>query len=329
MSEFRQDLVSGDWIIIAPERKKRPHDFSLRKGKRQKPSPKNCPFEDLIKSGNWPPILSYPNEKNWKVILLPNKYPALIHQNKSCASRFNHGYYKIISGVGVHDLLLTRNHFKDLSELHSNDIFQGLRILKKRYKILSADKCLSYTSTFFNWGPTAGASLYHPHFQIITLPIIPPAVKLSLDGARRFFRKNKKCVHCFMIEQESKDKKRVILENSKAIAFAPFVSRVPFEIRIFLKKHFSHFEDTPDEDLKVFAWMLKTVLKKIKNKLNDPDYNFFIHTAPFKNREFYRYYHWHLEILPKITITAGFELSTGVDINVINPDDAAKILKAS
>lgn len=329
MSEFRQDLVSGDWIIIAPERQKRPHDFALRTEKREISSPEECPFEDLERTGNWPPILSYPSGRNWKVILIPNKYPALTHREGLCATEFRQNRYKIISGVGVHDLLLTRNHFKDLAELESEIIFQALRLLKERYKILSTDSCLAYTSTFFNWGPTAGASLYHPHFQVLTLPIIPPDIQSSLKGAKRFFGRNKKCVHCFIINQEKKDKKRIIFENSKAIAFAPFVSRMPFEIRIFPKKHFSRFEETPNQHLRDFALVLGKVLKRIKIKLKDPDYNFFIHTSPFKNRDFYRYYHWHLEILPKITVVAGFELSTGVDINVVNPDEAAKILKGN
>jgi UDPglucose--hexose-1-phosphate uridylyltransferase len=329
MSELRQDLVSGDWIIMAPERAGRPHGIGGKKSKR-KPSPKNsCPFEDLQKSGNWPPLLSYPSDKNWRIVLVPNKFPALTHKNSVCAMDYHEGPYPVKSGTGVHDILITRDHHKNFADLTLDEATKVLQLLQKRYQMLSRDKCLFYTSAFFNWGAAAGASLYHPHYQVITLPILPSDFKHSLLGLESYHKKHHLCAHCVMLKEELKQKKRIVAQNSGALLVAPFVSRVAYEIRVFPKKHLSHFEHTPLKDLRDMAAMLQTGIKRIRNRLGDPDFNFFIHSAPLKRRHKYNYYHWHIEIIPKISIFGGFELSTGVDINVVEPELAAAVLRGT
>jgi UDPglucose--hexose-1-phosphate uridylyltransferase len=327
MSELRQDLVSGDWIIVAPERAGRPHWLAKKPARRPAPKSK-CPFENLRKSGNWPPILAYPNEKAWKIVLIPNKYPALKHANV-CAKLFKRGPYSIKTGVGHHDLLIARDHSKNFAALEPGLALKLLQILQKRYTMLYKDKCNAYTSVFFNWGPTAGASVYHPHYQILTLPIIPPDVEHSLSGSERYFKKHKKCVHCVMLDFDKKEKVRIIEQNDSSIAVAPFFSREPFEVRIFPKKHLPNFERTPTKVLKDISAILQSALRRIKKYLNDPDFNFFIHTAPIKDNDKYGYYHWHIEILPKISMLGGFELGTGVDINVVDPAYAADVLRGN
>ncbi|OGZ54368.1 MAG: hypothetical protein A3B25_01745 [Candidatus Ryanbacteria bacterium RIFCSPLOWO2_01_FULL_48_26] len=325
MSELRRDLVSGDWIIMAPERAKRPKFPGVKKSKRIASPIKECPFEDLTWSGNWPPILSFPNDAKWEVVLIRNKYPALFHI-KGCAQSFKNGPHLIRSGVGEHDLVITKDHYKnfaDISLAHATEVF---KILQRRYKMLAKDECSVYTSTFFNWGPSAGASLYHPHYQVLTLPIIPPDIEHSLNGSRRYFAAHRKCVHCVMLDFDMKEKKRIIETNSSAIAVVPFVSRVPFEVRIFPKKHFPRFEATPEKTLKGVAALLQSILKRIRKNIGDPDLNFFIHTAPLKGGSF-GYYHWHIEIIPKISNWGGFELGTGIDINVVDPEMAMAILR--
>ena len=326
MSELRQDLVSGDWIISATERTKRPHELLQKKKVRKPSSISNCPFEDMKKSGNWPPIALIPNEKSWRVAIIPNKYPALRHEN-DCAISFKTGPYEIVDGIGHHDLVITRDHRKNLAHLSEKEGLELFEVLQKRYRELKKDKCLAYTSTFFNWGENAGASLYHPHFQVLTLPIIPPDINHSLNGSANYFKKHRQCVHCKMLNFETKNKKRIIAQNSAALAVAPFVSRQPFEIRIFPKRHHPYFEKTPAADLKATISVLQNALRKMEKNLRDPDFNFFIHTAPLKNQSRYKHYHWHIEILPKISTIAGFELGTGVDINIVDPDAAAKILR--
>jgi UDPglucose--hexose-1-phosphate uridylyltransferase len=328
MSEFREDPVSGDWIIVAPERAKRPHDF-LPQRKKRVPTPKSkCPFEDLQKSGNWPPIVVQldKNRRDWRVVIVPNKYPALTH-NRLCATILRRGPYEFSEGVGHHDVLVARSHEKNIAHLALEEGLCAFEVLQKRYRMLAADKCLVYALTFMNWGESAGASLYHPHFQVLSLPIIPPDVKHSLDGSRNYFRKNRRCVHCEMIKYELKSRSRVVLKNKYAIAVAPFVSREPFEVRVYPLRHRPYFERTPKAELKAAVEVLQKTLLKVERRLNDPDLNFFVHTAPLKRQNNYRHYHWHIEILPKITINAGFELGTGVEINVVDPDKAAAILK--
>ncbi len=329
MSELRQDLVSGDWIIVSPERAGRHRNFkNLRKtGNRVvSTAKKGCPFEDLKKSGNWPTIFDYPDQKHWKIVIFPNKYPALSHEF-NCSKLFKKGPYRLMTGAGHHDLMVTRDHYKDFEMLSPNDSFLVFKILQKYYWYTTKDKCLRYVSFFHNWGPTGGATIYHPHYQIVTLPIVPPDVKSSLDGSKKYFSAHHSCVHCEMIKYEKKEKKRIIYENSGAIAFAPFVSRQPFEIRVFPKKHISSFGATPDMVLKKVSDVLRVSLAKMKKGLGSPDYNFFIHTAPVKNAKKYGHYHWHIEILPKVSFIGGFELGTGIDINVIDPDLAAKTLR--
>ena len=332
-SELRQDLVSGDWIVIAPSRARSPgHLIKKTKTKRIKTSIKDCPFENPEKNVNKKPIIIYPQPTNgnqrleWKVMIVGNKYPAFVHKN-ICAQIGENGPYSVMEGIGHHDLVITRNHNINFAHLDKRTAFLVFKAFQKRYLMLAKDSCLSYISIFHNWGPKAGASVYHPHYQIIAIPVVPSDIEHSLLGAARYFHKHKKCVHCAMIEYEKKTGKRVIYENKEAIAFAPFVSCEPFELRIFPKSHQSRFENSSDKNLEFVADALQKSLLKIEKKLGDPDYNFFIHTAPLLGKKEYKHYHWHIEIQPKISISAGFELGTGIEITVVDPDEAAKLLK--
>jgi UDPglucose--hexose-1-phosphate uridylyltransferase len=319
--------VSGDWIVNAPSRAKRPFEILLKLPKRKIIPKKDCPFEDPQRHGNKPPLLVYPNSHKWAIQIFENKYPAVWHKENNCGVKSSRGPFSIYPGVGHHDVIVTRDHNKNfplLSAEQANLVFQAFR---DRYLMLYNDKCIDYISIFHNWGPAAGASVYHPHYQLIAIPVVPPDVNHSLEGSARFFKEHKKCVHCLMIDWEQKEKKRVIFENDGAIAFAPFVSRSPFEVRVFPKKHMPYFENTYDHDIASVVEALQAVLSKFKKNLRDPDYNFFVHTAPLRDKEKYRHYHWHIEAFPKVAIRAGFEYGTGVEINVIDPDAAAEILR--
>lgn len=325
MNEFREDITSGEWIIVAPGRSKRPM-FLEQKKPRRTPSPKaTCPFEDLQKSGNWPPIIAYPNEKNWRMVLIPNKYPALIAA-KGCAVPFTHGIYKGKTGVGAHELLVTRDHNKSFFDLSEKEAVEVFKIFQMRYQMAAADPCNAYAAAFMNWGPTAGASLWHPHYQILVLPIVPPHVAHSVRGAEVYFKKHKRCVRCDIIKMEKKEKVRIVEENEHALAFTPYASMSPFDVRIVPKKHYADFSETPPDVTRGVALLTRSVLRRIRKYVNDPDLNVFIHSTPFGHKE-YRHHHWHIEVSPKVSIQAGFELSTGININVVDPDAAAAILR--
>ena len=325
-SQLRQDLVSGDWIVVAPERGKRPHQQFKKAGKRKVASKVGCPFENPQTSGHEKPILIYSDVKNWQLQIVENKYPAFTHRN-ICVVPGKAGPYSVTETVGHHDLVITRNHNKNFPKLSKQDARQVLEAFRDRYLMFLNDQCLRYIFMLHNWGPKAGASIYHPHYQMIAMPIVPPDVMHSLNGSKRYFRKNKTCVHCVMIGWEKKQKKRVVYENNGAIAFAPFVSKSAFEVRIFPKTHLPYFENTLDQEMNYMADALQAVLKKMEKNLKDPDYNFFIHTAPIQDKTKYKMYHWHIEVLPKITIYAGFELGTGMEINDVDPDQAANLLR--
>lgn len=332
-SELRQDLVSGDWILIVPSRAKRPEEFKRGSRPQRKPV-SGCPFEDPQKFGNRSALVVYDknghqidsNSKEWSLQILPNKYPAVSHSLIEPKVR-RKGPYLFMKGVGYHDLLITRDHNKNFPKLSKLEGYVVIKAFRDRYLSLFKFKNVAYISMFNNWGEKAGASIYHPHYQMLSIPIVPPIIEHSLKGSETYSKKNGACVRCTEIAIELRDKKRIIFENACTVAYAPFVSRGEFEIRIFPKEHIPFFEETSESILWCISEALQKVLKGFEKALNFPDYNFFIYTAPAKNKKSYTHFHWHIEIQPKLNISAGFELNTGIEVNVVPPEDAAKLLR--
>lgn len=324
-SEFRQDLVSGDWILIAPTRSRRPDQFKEKRARQRAPK-KGCPLEFAGENGNGKLIFSWPTKKNWRLRVITNKYPVIRPRKKKVLTK-KKGPMLVMDGVGYHEMVVTKDHDANFPKLNPIDALLVFQAFQSRYQEFSKDKNILYVSLMHNWGPTAGASIYHPHYQIVAIPLIPPDVEHSLEGSRQYFKATKKCVHCTQIGLEKKQKKRIVFENKHAIAFCPFVSREPFELRIFPKGHIPFFEDTDEKALKDAVEALQLSLEKLEAALGDPDYNFFIHTAPIKNRNRYEHYHWHIEVIPRTTISAGFELGTAIEINPLDPNRAAAILR--
>ena len=327
MSEFRQDPVSGEWIIIAAERVKRPHDILRKKKKRVVGLKAKCPFENLEKSGNWPPYFTRPDSKAWRVAAIPNKYPALIHRN-TCSEVFRAGPYRLAQGIGHSDLIINRGHEAHLANISEKEAAEVLTAIQIRYRELAKDECLEYATAFLNYGPSAGASLAHPHYQLFGLPIIPPEIQHSLHGSGVYYAKNKKCIYCEVVKYELKEGLRILDANEHALAFTPFASVSPFEVRVLPRRHRPALEHTPAAEIAGVAAILRNTLRRIKKYLHDPDLNFFIHSIPLRNQSGYRHYHWHIEIFPKDVIAppGGLELGTRVQINVVDPDKAAAIL---
>ena len=334
ISEFRKDIVSGEWTLVSSLLQKKPLFFANKNPKKTSVSKEKCPFEDPKKNGNPSPILWYPKPsknsnsqlKDWFVQIIPNKYPVLL-KNNSCPSFNRIGPYKKIDGFGFHEVIITRHHNKDLKKMSVEEVDLVLKAYKERYKMLEKDKCVDYILIFHNHGELAGASIEHPHSQLVALPIIPPDVSRSIYGGLDFFQRNKKCVHCVMIESELKEKKRIVYKNKYFIIFVPYASRVSYEMRIFPLKHSSDFEEISDEERGYLAEALKDALTRMAKTLNNPDYNFFVHTASAKVKDV-PYYHWHIEILPKTYKWAGLELGSGIDVVAIPPEEAATNLRA-
>ncbi len=331
-SELRRDPVSGEWLILAPEFSAKPSDLVDNTKKRRTPSDiKTCPFEHPQKSGNEKPYLVYPNSANsnaWRAMVFANKFPVL--QDKVPHARGTQkGPYTVIAGFGHHDVLVTRDHaipFAFLPEEEAEMVFSGFI---DRYNQVVRNPRVEYVSIFQNWGGMAGATLYHPHYQILSLPVLPADVIRSLAGAEAFFKKTKQCVYCKEIAFERRQKTRIVFENDGAIVYAPFFSKEPFELHVFPKRHNAHFTQLPQKEMLHIIRALQQALRSIFTALNDPDYNFLIHAAPPKYSAKNAYYHWHIEIVPKMGKgkEGGFEVSTGMQINKIDPDIAARILK--
>jgi UDPglucose--hexose-1-phosphate uridylyltransferase len=322
MSELRQDPASGEWVIIAPSRSGRPH-IATKNNARPKTK---CPFDDPEASGNWPPSLGYFEKGKWQVLVIPNKFPALAHP-KSCPAVSGRAPFVRLAGAGFHELVLTRDHKKNFPKLSKEMSLRVFEAFANRFEAASGDPCLNYVSVFGNWGSSTGASLPHPHYQLIALPVVPADVARSLEGSRKFFGKERKCVHCLAIRGEKQAKARLVAENDVALAFAPYASWNAYEVKIYPKRHIAAFESSPRAELAGTAELLQVVLRKMEKNLKSPDNNFFIHTSPLRGSEDVKSYHWHIEVVPKLSIIAGFELATGMDINAVPPEIAAKILR--
>ena len=326
-SQLRKDLVSGTWVLFSTKRGQRPNFSGEKEIKNEtKEEKENCPFCKKNIIGQEEDSLVYmKKDGDWSLKVFPNKFPALSSECEDINKR-EHGPFEVIDGVGYHEILVTEDHEKDIADLEVVQVAEILDAYQERYISLMNKKHIKYISIFKNYGHDAGASIRHPHGQIVAMPIIDPDVFRSINGSENYFNSHRECVHCVMIGWEKESNKRILFENEDFIALCPFVSRVSFETRIYPKKHLSYFERITDEQKMKLAEALKYCLSKLKKNLNNSPYNMFLHTAPCDGRT-YDHYHWHFEIFPKTNTWAGLELSTGIEVCSILPERAVEILR--
>jgi UDPglucose--hexose-1-phosphate uridylyltransferase len=335
MTELRKDPIIDNWVIVSTERGRRPLDYKIKTEKKKKDS---CVFCEGNEGKTPPEVFAFrkkgstENMPGWKVRVVSNKYPALKMEEKGKIVE-EAGMFKKMNGLGVHEVIIeTPHHHKDFDNLSIENIVLILKTYRQRYLDLFKDKRIKYILIFKNYGIGGGASLEHPHSQLIGTPIIPPRVKEELNGGKEYFDHNGRCVFCDYIKQEIESKDRLIKETGKYVVISPFAARLPFETWILPKYHNAYYEKTSDNDILNLAKIIKETLFKIKKKLNNPPYNFIIHTAPskgFSTREWPdldKKYHWHIEIIPRLIKIAGFEWGTGLYINTTSPEEAARIL---
>ena len=337
ISELRQDLVSDEWVVIAPGRARRISQRFRKKSKIKPPPTSTCPFEDPQKTGHGAPFLALDKKGKeivwqlgrqypWFLQVLPNKFP--IVGKGDCSVAHRQGPHSWLEGAGFHEIVIYREHSKQPAYFTGREVELMLRGYQERHRALSQEDCVEYVLIYHNHGLEAGASIYHPHSQIIALPVIPPDVGRSIKGSEEYYKKHRRCVHCDMIRWERKAKKRLVYENKEMTVFCPFASKVSFEVRIFPKKHEHSFADIDDTQREYLADAFGKVLHKIAKGLGEPSYNFFIHTAPTRPEQF-KHYHWHIEILPRTSIWAGVELGTGIEVVAVAPEKAAAYLRKS
>ena len=328
MPELRRDPIIGRWVIISTERGKRPSDFE------REPEPemgKFCPFCPGHEDKTPPEILAYGdpgrqrNKPGWWVRVVPNKFPAL--QIEGTLDRRGEGLYDKMNGIGAHEVLIeSPDHRKEIPDLDDSRVEDILWAYRDRIIDLRKDSRFEYILIFKNKGAAAGASLAHPHSQMIATPMVPQRVQQEMRGGKLYYDYKERCLFCDMIAQELAQKDRVVAENDHFVALEPFAPRFPFETWILPKNHDSHFEDLQKPEAFNLSKMVKLIMTKIRIALDDPPFNYIIHNSPLKDQAL-PYYHWHIEIMPKLSKIAGFEWGTGFYINPTPPEEAAQFLK--
>jgi UDPglucose--hexose-1-phosphate uridylyltransferase len=334
MPELRRDPIVGRWVIISTERGGRPNDVFAgdRRGNSQRPiSTALCPFcpgqERLTPKEvlAYRPPESQPNLPGWSVRVIPNKFPAL--QVEGDLGREGVGLYDRMNGLGAHEVIIeTPNHSQTLGDLQAKHIEDVLWAYRDRIVDLKRDLRFRYILVFKNHGMSAGATLDHSHSQLIALPIVPITVLAELDGCRAHFEQKERCIYCDIIRQDLTEGHRVVAENPEFVVVTPFAPRFPFEMWILPKRHAARFEESQKAQYELLAPILSEALRRMDRVLNKPSYNFILHTLPLqeKNEDAY---HWHFEIIPKLTNVAGFEWGTGFYINPVAPEESAKVLR--
>jgi UDPglucose--hexose-1-phosphate uridylyltransferase len=329
LPELRKDPITNRWVIISTDRAKRPTDFVREsveiRGKGF------CPFCYGNEGKTPPELLAYgrngsgANSPGWTVRVVPNKFPALGIEGE--LDRAGDGLFDRMNGVGAHEVIIeTPDHNATLARLSEGAIQGVLEAFRDRVLDLKNDKRFRYILIFKNHGEAAGASLEHTHSQLIALPIVPKRVREEVDNARKYYEDKERCIFCDMIRQEREEGARVIVETPEFICLAPYAPRFPFEMWVMPKQHSSSIENNQSPMFGALARALKDSLMRLETVLDNPAYNLMIHTSPL-GEESNPHYHWHIEVMPKLTKVAGFEWGSGFYICPTPPEESARFLR--
>ncbi|HYV67003.1 MAG TPA: DUF4931 domain-containing protein [Myxococcales bacterium] len=328
MPELRRDPVVGRWVIVAPERADRPNAF-LRLS-RDCDDPQSCPFCPGHEAMTPPELLALrengpPNGPGWSLRVVPNRFPALRTEERM--ARGGVGLYDRMGGVGAHEVIIeTPEHTHALSQQTPGQIEQLLRAARERMLDLARDVRLRSILFCRNTGAASGASLDHPHSQLVALPLVPPELQQELAGARKHFEEKERCIYCDVIAQEARERSRVVLETDGFVALSPFAARGPFELLVLPREHRSIFEQSTPQELRGLSDALRLCLRKLDLALDKPACNFYLHTLPLREAAS-DWYHWHLEVRPVLALAAGFEWGSGIFVNPTPPEEAAAFLR--
>ena len=328
MSELRRDPVVGRWVIISSERGGRPTDYQPAR-----PMPRDgfCPFCPGNEDKTPPEIRAVrapgtaPDSAGWKIRVVSNKFPAL--QIEGELDKRARGIYDIMTGIGAHEVFIeTPEHDKTISTLPLDHISDIMWIYRERHRDLEKDKRFKFVLIFRNSGQDAGASLRHPHSQLIATPTIPKRILEEITGVHRYLEFKDRCVFCDMVDEELSYKNRIVCKNEHFISFAPFASRFPFETWILPRVHQPCYKSLDDDMLLPLAEVFHETIRRLDTFLDFAPYNYVLHTRPMNAETPYNY-HWHFEIIPRLTHVAGFEWGTGFYINPTPPERAAEFLR--
>ena len=325
MSEFRFNRVTGDWVIIATERARRPEDYIIRMNRRDMPSyVDTCPFcagnEDSTE-----PVFSEPAEGPWGVRVIKNKFPALVPGLDQAVS--GGMMERRMTGIGYHEVLVAHpEHNRYLYEQSTDEVRRTWAALRRRYAEIGNDERISLVVIFKNHGASAGASMEHPVWQILATPVMPNDVRRRTQDARQFFDENGYCMFCGMIEDELKYGVRIIQRSQNFVSFVPFAAISPFHVWLMPLRHSPDFGRVTDDELTDLSTHTRRLLRKIYFGLDDPDYNLVLRSILERSSDV-RSFHWYISIIPRVTQPAGFELGSGMFINASIPEKSAEFLR--
>lgn len=328
MVELRKDPISSGWVIV--NRNRDLNCFS--KSEIHLPDEKHCPFCAGKEKLTPPQIIAYDksrkitNDKDWNIRVIPNNKPILAIEGSLFKKA--EGIFDKMNGIGAHEIIIeTPLHNKDTHSFTIEEYSQILLVVQERIRDLKNDSRFEYILVFKNYGVNAGETISHSHLQLVAMPIIPKTVKEEIFSGLKYFEYKERCLFCDIISQEISSGTRVVTENDSFIAFVPFASRYPFEVWILPKEHSSDFRTISDPGtITDFASISTSVSRRLYKVLDNPAYNLFLHSLPLKEN-FMQHYHWHVEIIPQIVKTTGFELGTGLYVNPILPEESAKFLR--
>jgi UDPglucose--hexose-1-phosphate uridylyltransferase len=328
MPEIRKDPVTGRWVIFSTERAKRPQPFALD---RNPAAMGPCPFCAGNETMTPPEVFAYranpehSDRPGWTVRVVPNKYPAVVNDGNS--SKHKDGIYESMNGLGVHEVIIeSPDHVENMAMLSEKQLEQVLLAYRDRMLHLRPDKRWRYILVYKNQGTEAGATLPHVHSQLIALPLVPKEVAEEMTGAREYFDSTGDCIYCDLIRREILDGRRIVAWNERFVIFCPYASGFSYQVSVLPRKHLSCFEATSRDDLAELSHTLRQILVRLNRQLADPPFNYMIHSSQLGEAE-NGYYHWRMEIMPKLAQVAGFELGSGSYINPVVPEDAARLLR--
>jgi UDPglucose--hexose-1-phosphate uridylyltransferase len=324
---LRKDPITGRWVVFATEYRQALNTVPQA----GTPAGTLCPFCPGHENLTPPEIMSHrqpgsaPNDAKWKIRVIPNKYPVL--RVEGVLDARGDGIYDRLNGIGAHEIIIEGpEHLHDFEALSPEQEELVLSTLRDRFLDLKRDGRIQYVQAFKNYGEFAGANLAHAHIQLVGLPLVPKLVQEELEGIRRHQAHRGRCVFCDILHQETRNPERLIAENEFFVALAPFAARTPFETWILPKQHQADFLSLHKGEIKAWARILREVLTRCKRVLKDPAYNWALHTAPFQAADAHLF-HWHMEIIPRMARTTGFEWGTEFFFNPTLPEEAARFLR--
>jgi UDPglucose--hexose-1-phosphate uridylyltransferase len=326
MPELRHNVVTHEWVIMATERAKRPDQFVRKKQKKPLPAfVDNCPFCPGNEKMTPPETYVVRDGGGWRLRVTPNKFAALAYEGER--RRSIEGIRRRVTGVGIHEVIIeTPDHSKSTAQLDDAQVETIIQAYLNRFTFASNDSRVEQVTIFKNHGEAAGTSLEHPHSQLIATPVITMQLRDRLTHALEHFDEYGECIFCRVLEQELQEGTRVVLESKHFVTYVQFANLSPFSMLIMPKHHMACFAELNDAEGADLARVLRQTLGKLYHGLNDPDFNYVIRTAP-KEYTGVKYYHWYISIIPRMTKMAGFELGSGMFINVSLPEEDASFLR--